>query len=399
MALPTIFGPLTSASGGELDGCLAAVGALTTIQCTSTGTNSIVLTPFANQPTVSGYGLPNPLKFGFTAPASSSGAVTLEVASLGFLPVYTANGVQATSGTLTSGNYYEVTYSGGAIYNSGNGAWVLTAYQASTGLTALAPSAIRGLQMFNNAVTPNTKIDFSFTQGLLVSAVGAPAFVAASSATIDLTTGTVTSTANGMDGTSRPASGWVYLYSISTGSGMAGLGSLQSPFTGGPALPAGYSFSAYLGAMYCDGSSNLLRTKQLGNVAAYTLVAATNTAIAPVIGNGVAGTFSTTSPVLTGLSVSAFVPPTASKIRINISNKWKNGTTANIMVAGNTAWGGTNNGFIGSAGNTPVTIGTGTVVTTQAEIVLEGNSIAWASDAAGGAVAATGWDDFVSAAA
>src|SRR5882724_2303977 len=120
MALPVTFGPLTAASMGQLDQDFAAVGALTTILCTSTGTNSIVLTPVANQPAVNGYGLPNPLKFGFTAPATTTGSVTLEILALAFLPVYVPGGTQATSGTLQSGQYYEVTYTTGANYNSGN---------------------------------------------------------------------------------------------------------------------------------------------------------------------------------------------------------------------------------------------------------------------------------------
>ena len=397
MALGTTFGPLTVATGAELDTNFQQVGALTTVQCTATGTNSIVLTPAANQPTVNGYGLPNPLKFGFPAPASSSGAVTLEVGAFGFLPVYTSNGVQATSGTLISGNYYEVTYTTAALYNSGNGAWVLSSYQPATGVTAFSNASVLGLKIANNAGTPSTKIDVSFTQACLVSAVGAPAFVGSTSATLDLTTGTVTAAANGMDGESRPASGWLYIYAISTGSGGATLGSTTSPLSGAPTLPAGYSFYAYLGSMYCDGSSNLMRSQQRGNSASYTLVAASNTAIAPVIASGVAGTYSTTSPVLAAVSISTFFPPTASLVTMNASNVWKNNTSSAVLVAANTAWGGTNNGGVGSAGNAPFNYNLGSLDIRPVQILLESTNIAWASNAAGAALSAVGWTDYVSA--
>src|ERR1700730_19275329 len=242
MTLPVTFGPLTAASMGQLDQNFAAVGALTTLLCTATGTNAIVLTPVANQPAVSGYGLPNPLKFGFTAPDASSGAVTLEVQSFGFLPVYVPSGSQANSGTLQSGQYYEVTYTTGASYNSGNGAWVLSSFQPATGVSPFSAAKVAGLKIVNNAGTPSTKIDITFTQACLVSSSGVPIFVTSGVFTIDLTVGTVTPTVNGMDGESRPASGWVYLYTISTGSGAAGLASLTSPLSGVPTLPAGYTY-------------------------------------------------------------------------------------------------------------------------------------------------------------
>lgn len=401
MALPTTFGPLTAASMAELDGNFAAVGALTTVQCASSGTNSITLTPTANQPAVNGYGLPNPLKFGFTAPAATTGAVTLEVLALGFLPVYVPAGTQATSGTLSSGQYYEVTYTTGASYNSGNGAWVLTSYQPATGGTAASNASVSGLSLTNNAGTPNTKVDISVARACLVSSVGAPAFVGIASATIDLTTGTVTSTANGMDGESRPASGWVYLYAISTGSGMAGLGSLTSPLAGAPTLPSGYSYYAFLGAMYCDGSSNLLRSKQLGSKTQYTVTASTNTAVPPVITSGVVGTASGTAPVYASTSISTFVPPTASKITVLLTGAWKSGSGAGVTVVPNTAgYGGANNGINGSNGLVPpLTISSGNASTAiMGDIELESTNIGIASSAAGGAVACLGWSDYCSAA-
>lgn len=401
MALPVTFGPLTAASMGQLDQDFAAVGALTTLACTATGTNAIVLTPAANQPTVNGYGLPNPLKFGFTAPAATTGAVTLEVLALGFLPVFVPSGAQATSGTLQSGQYYEVTYTTGASYNSGNGAWVLSSFQPATGITVAGNASAAGLKVANNAATPSTKVDISFTSAALVSAAGVPVFVGRLSATIDLTTGTVTAAANGMDGESRPASGWVYIYAISTGSGMSGLASLSSPLTAAPTLPAGFTFYAYLGAMFCDGSSNLLRSQQLGPATQYTVVASSNTSRVPLLASGMAGTASVTSPAAAAVSVATFVPPTAGAINVLAASNWGGGSVTNVLAAPNAAYFGTNNGPAGSNGMLwPVALipVTGSEPTQSTIMVLEGTSIQWASGGANGALACLGWSDYVSAA-
>lgn len=387
MTLPVTFGPLTAASMGQLDQNFNAVGALTTIQCSATGTNSIVLTPAANQPVVNGYGLPNPLKFGFTAPAASSGAVTLEVGAIGFLPVYTSNGVQATSGTLQSGVYYEVTYTTGVIYNSGSGAWVLSSYQAATGVAAVANASVSGLSITNNAGTPSTKIDVTLTRSCLVSAVGAPAFIASGSFTIDLTTGTVTSAANGMDGEARPTSGWVYLYAISTGSGSAGLGTLTSPLSGPPTLPAGYSFYAYLGAMRCDGSQNLLRTKQLGRNAQYVITAATNTAAMPTMTNG-------TAALWTAVAIAAFVPATASHIKGSLLNATPGNNTGGA-VAPNSGYTATTAAPVSFINSTGTTFGS---LTLPFEFVLESANIYYTSTAGSASTLfASGWTDYVSA--
>lgn len=389
MTLPTIFGPLTAATGAELDADFAAVGALGAQQCSATGTNSIVLTPAANQPAAIGYGLPNPIKFGFTAPATTSGSVTLEVGALGFLPVYTINGVQATSGTLVSGNYYEVTYTTGSLYNAGAGAWVLSSYQSGTGLVVVAGSAVRGLSIVNNVATPSTKIDISFQQAALVSATGTPAFLGILSATIDLTTGTVTSTANGMDGESRPASGWVYLYAISTGSGMAGLGTTTSPLSGPPTLPAGYTYYAYLGAMRCDGSSNLLRSKQLGAGTAYTPVTASNTTIPPQMATGaVAGN--------TAIAVGAFVPPTASKIRVIVFATMTTNQSFALVPNNNYA------SATGAAAGDPFGFTNSTaspiVVNQLGELTLESTNIYYGANGTSPTISCYGWTDYVSAA-
>lgn len=396
MALPVTFGPLTAASMGQLDQDFAAVGALTTIQCSATGTNAIVLTPVANQPTVSGYGLPNPLKFGFIAPASSSNTVTLEVAALGFLPAYTQNGVQATSGTLIGGNYYEVTYTTGAIYNAGAGAWVLSSYQPATGAAAVSSASVSGLSISNNAGASSTSVDVTFSRACLVSVVGAPAFVASGSFTIDLTAGTTTPAANGMDGEARPTSGWVYLYAISTGSGSAGLGTTVSPLAGPPTLPAGYSFYGYIGAMRCDGSSNLLRSRQLGSNVTYTVTAATNTAAYPIIASGSGGTLNASTFTGVAEAIGSFVPPTASLLKFVLGCPSAGGAEIAAVApnANFAGYGSTTNPVPWSSNNLGLSVSSAPQV---GEILLETTNIYYACSGSDGRLQAMGWRDYVTA--
>lgn len=398
MTLPVTFGPLTAASMGQLDQNFNAVGALTTIQCSSTGTNAIVLTPAANQPVVNAYGLPNPLKFGFTAPNASTSSVTLEIGAIGFLPVYTANGVQATSGTLQAGVYYEVTYTTGSIYNSGSGAWVLSSYQATTGVVSVSGAKVSGLTIVNNAGTPNTQIDVAFTRTCLVSVVGSPVFLTNGSFTIDLTTGTVTPAANGMDGEARPTSGWLYLYVISTGSGSAGLGTTVSPLAGFPTLPAGYSFYAYVGAMRCDGSSNLMRSRQRGPDASYTVVAATNTAAYPIVATGSTGTINASTFTGTAEATGAFVPASAATIKFVLGCPSAGGAEV-AAVAPNAAfagYGSTTNPVPWSSNNMGLSVSPSPQV---GDILLETTNIYYACSGSDGRLQAMGWRDYVTAAA
>jgi len=86
MPLSTIFANLTSAAGAQLDQVLAQLGAITPIPCTVSGTNVLVLTPAANTPTIPAYA--NYLQVTGITAVSNTGAVTVNVASLGVVNVY-----------------------------------------------------------------------------------------------------------------------------------------------------------------------------------------------------------------------------------------------------------------------------------------------------------------------
>jgi len=386
MALPTTFANLTTATGQQLDNNFQAVGALVTVQCTAAGTNAISLTPAANAPAVTAYNLPYPVKFGFVGFTTSTGSVTLQVGSLAALPVYTPAGAQAAGGDIVQGFYYEVAYVVASTYNSGNGAFVITNPLPLAGSSPVDLGETRGLIVTNNASTPNTKIDITASRAIMVTSAGLPVFASSVSVTIDLTT----TGANGMDTGSRPTSGWVYNYLISTGLVTAGLATATSPTSGGPTMPTGYNYACYVGAMYCDSSQNLKRSRQDGDAAQYIVTSATNTAAAPNIANGTAGSYSATTPTYASVSVSAFVPATTKSIRIIATTRWNNGSIAHVLVAPNTSYSGNV-----STNFPPLTLDTENT-SGEAIFLVEAAAIAWVSDAAGGGISCLGWTDYYS---
>lgn len=121
MALPFTFQSLPTGNvpAADLDTNFVQVASTAIVPCTATGTNAITLTPLANNITISVYA--NYLNFGFVAAATSTGSVTINVSSVGALPLYIAGSAtsQATAGTLTVGVFYVVTYN--LALNSGAG--------------------------------------------------------------------------------------------------------------------------------------------------------------------------------------------------------------------------------------------------------------------------------------
>lgn len=397
MALPHTFAALTTAQMSFLDDNDAALGALTTLQCTAAGTNSITLTPAANAPAIAAYGLPNPVRFGFVASATSTGPVTLRVNALAFLKLFLPSGVQANTGDINATSYYELVYL--STLDSGNGGVVVASALPGTGSAPVANGSAKGLVVTNNAGTPATKVDITAGKTVLVSSTGAPIFLSSFSGTCDLTTTGL----NGMDTGSRPASGWVYLYALSNGSLQGTIATQTSPTAGSfSPVPSGYIYSMYVGAMWLDGSSNLFRSKQVGRKT--QSIVGTNPAATAVIANGVINTFSETSPAFTPTttSVATFVPATAGEIQLLVSGHWKGGSVSSVLIAPNTAWGGTQNGPQGSNGNIfPVWLdsaGGTTQMSLIATMVLETMNIFIASSAAGAAIGLLGWTDYYVAA-
>lgn len=388
MSLPASFSNNTSPTGVQLDNNFAAVANMAVWNCTATGTNAIALTTTVNQPAVSAY--TDRQRFQFIAAASSGGSVTVAVNSLAALPLYLIGGAQAGSGDVTISTPYEIIYL--AALNSSAGGFQILSAVPSSAATAQANGLLHGLSIANNSGTPNTKIDISAGYSVLTTTGGTPKFLASVSVTIDLTT----TGANGMDTGARPTSGWVYCYVINNGSVTAGLATATSPTAGLPSpFPGGYSNFAYVGAMFCDGSQNLRRSKQLGRNAQYVLTAATNTLLPIIIASGTAGTTSNTSPTLVTVSITAVVPLTTSKIRIWAASNYTGSSIAVVQVAPSQSYSGSNNGPLGSNGVFwPFAALGSSAGDFTTEFLLEGTTISWASNGVAGALGCPGWDDY-----
>ena len=248
---------------------------------------------------------------------------------------------------------------------------------------------VTGLVVTNDSGTPSTKIDITATAAQMVNTSGTSVRATSVSVVIDLTAGTSTAAANGMDGEARGTSAWLYCYLINNGTTTAGLATKTSPLSGAPTLPSGYTSYVYVGAMYVDASGNLLRTKQYKDRTTYTVVASTNTPNKPVMGSGSAG--STSTPTWVAITLAGFVPPTASTVYVP-ANGDVGGTGVAVIVAPNNAYGNAT-----STNPPPIAVGTGSILSASA-LVVEGTSIYWASGGTDGYLFCDGWDDYVVAA-
>ena len=131
------------------------------------------------------------------------------------------------------------------------------------------------------------------------------------------TLGTGTSGAGGIDTGTVAASTWYYVWAIAKPDGTKS--AVLSTSSTSPTMPSGYTLKARVGTVRTDGSSALYRTLQYGQRAYYVPTASTNTLGYPQITSGTAGSGATTgsaSPTYVTVSVSTFVPPTASEIGI-----------------------------------------------------------------------------------
>lgn len=250
------------------------------------------------------------------------------------------------------------------------------------------PGAFQNLAIKNNAGTPNTQIDVTASSATVATSTGIGYLLSTVSVTINF----ATTGANGLDTGAIAASTGYFFYLIynPTTNTIAGLGSLSAT---APTLPAGYTAFARFGASFTDVSSHFLRVIQKGRIAQY--VVGTNPATTLILSSGLVGTYSQTSPIPTSVFLTGFVPTTASRALFMTAQDWKGiGSLANILLAPNTAWGGTNNGPTGSNGNIwPLHADTINKASISIWLTLEALSVAWTSSAAGGALGILAWED------
>lgn len=126
-------------------------------------------------------------------------------------------------------------------------------------ITSTLGTSFRTLTITNNAGTPNTQIDVA-AEEVVVRGTG---IVSKLLTSVSFTINAATVGANGMDSGSLTASTWYYIFVIHNGTTTAGLLSLSRT---APALPSGYTFSAWVGAVWVRATSVFRKFKQLDDI-------------------------------------------------------------------------------------------------------------------------------------
>ena len=105
MSIPNLFAALVNATGAELDANFQYVGLLGALPCAVVGTNALTLTPGGDSITPTAY--QQGLVVTGVATNANTGAVTMQVGSLGLEPVYYDTGsgpVALAGGEIQPGN-------------------------------------------------------------------------------------------------------------------------------------------------------------------------------------------------------------------------------------------------------------------------------------------------------
>lgn len=328
----------------------------------------------------------------FVALNTNTGATTLNPSSYGAISIVkdtTGGPVALVGGEIITGNIINVVY----YANTNTFHLVNTVIASASGATAPMCGA-SGLVIANGA-TGNSQIAITADQVLLQTTGGLVINRSNISVTVNITTGTITSTANGMDGeTLSAAAQWIYVWLIDNGSATAGLTSVAIGNGLTPNMPSGYTYKCRVGAMRVDASSNLLRTRQNGNRATYVPTLTTNTLAYPTIDSGAKGTWSATSVPMTAWatdSATSVVPPTAGGVDVLLVNEFNNIGNANLGASGSSANGGPRSTSPSECSLVPA------VMAISMPCYLQFSSstqqVFYASDGASGALLATGWRD------
>lgn len=138
-----------------------------------------------------------------------------------------------------------------------------------SGIGITLPFIDPSVAIFNNA-SSNYRLDVNADQQLLVTTGYKPHIVTSVDLTIDIND----SGANGLDTGSEAVSTWYHAYVIYNSSTVAGLFSTSAT---APTMPSGYTYKAYVGAIYNDASGNFYTIHQQGNEARIESIIIVNT--------------------------------------------------------------------------------------------------------------------------
>lgn len=253
---------------------------------------------------------------------------------------------------------------------------------------AVAPQNLLGIrgafsELAGSASGMNALATWTAKELQVMSAVGAYKTLRNVNVSISL----AASGLNGLDTGASTISTWYYAFVIwnETSGVVGGIYSL-SPAV--PALPAGFTHYARIGAVRSDAvTANKFPCAftQQGNKTTWTIAPGTNMTFTPSIAFGLGGSLSAGG--LLAANVGAFVPPTSAQIILFAYN-----TGGSTLCAPSNAFGNVSD----PANPVPIIAnpaGGSFSACIQAEMLLKSNSIYWAANGSNAKIGSVGWVD------
>ena len=167
----------------------------------------------------------------------------------------------------------------------------------------------RNLTISNNAVNPTYQLDITADEVILQDTSSPVQAIRASSVSKSL--GITGSGVNGLDTGTEAASTWYHIWCIGKSDGT--IDTLLSLSATAPTMPTGYTYKAYLGAIYNDAASNFITINQKDHRVSMGAV--------QVLSNG-------TATAYTLISLTTAIPTTAKEIYLKCA--LDNGTSGNL---------------------------------------------------------------------
>jgi len=293
-----------------------------------------------------------------------------------------ANGIELLRVAFAGGGAIDFLRDGGMIVGAvaADDFGVPTKKQLDT-TVASGPHVAAGLSNLRVTVTGDTGVDVDVDFITVFDASGNGRGLR----NVDLSLSLASTGANGRDGGSEAANTWYAVYVIYNPTTNTVAGLLSTSATS-PTLPSGYIFFRRVGWVRNNASSNLVRTRQTGDVAAYVIGSALPEF--PIIGSGAEGDVST--PTWAAKAVASYVPATAAWIELQ----------AAITGGGNVLMAAPNNSYGAHSSTTatpPLVINSagssGNGYNRRGGFMLEGASIYYACSNANGRLLVCGWQD------
>lgn len=191
------------------------------------------------------------MTFRFASAGANTGAVTLNVASLGAKSVTKNGTVPLVAGEIASGAIVEVCYDG-------------TRFQLISQSSSLPYKHISGLRLSNNATDPTNDIDIAV--GECRSSTDAYDMALASTLTKRLDAAWAAGTGNGgIDAGSKAISTWYHVWLIRKDSDGT-IDALFSTSASAPTMPAGYTAKRLIGSILTDSAGAIETFSQFGDI-------------------------------------------------------------------------------------------------------------------------------------